>query len=186
MALYSTLLRGVIMNVLLIITSFVFLAIEEYKVATVTLGFLAMGVTTGPTDLAGNATAEAQVIATKGVSFFGDKLRAFPDTCSSEASKEHEDDILVPLQRSLWKQNFYANSVDTYIQFFSSFLTVIVVITMTWEVYFENLKSSEFLGIFFVYKQLQKPSMKISGVIKSAVRRSANVKRINEIIFGTE
>lgn len=186
MALYSTLLRGVIMNVLLIITSFVFLAIEEYKVATVTLGFLAMGVTTGPTDLAGDATAEAQVIATKGMSFFGDELRASSDHCSDEARKEHEDDILAPLQRSLWKQNFYANSVDTYIQFFSSFLTVIVIITMTWEVYFGDLKSSDFLGIFFVYKQLQKPCMKISGVIKSAVRRSANVKRINEVIFGAE
>ena len=186
MALYSTLLRGVIMNLLLIITSFVFLAIEEYKVATVTLGFLAMGVTTGPTDLAGDATAEAQVIATKGMSFFGDELRASSGHCSNEARKEHEDDILAPLQRSLWKQNFYANSVDTYIQFFSSFLTIIVVITMTWEVYFGDLKSSDFLGIFFVYKQLQKPCMKISGVIKSAVRRSANVKRINEVIFGAE
>lgn len=183
MALYSTLLRGVIMNVLLIITSFVFLAIAEWRVATVTLGFLAMGVTCGPTDLAGNATAEAQVIATKGLAFFGDELRGPPSASVADLSKKHDDDILVPLQKSLWKQNFYANSVDSYIHFFASFLTVIVVITMTWEVYFGNLNSSDFLGIFFVYRQLQKPSMKISSVVKSAVRRSANVKRVNEIIF---
>lgn len=190
-SLYSTILRGVIVNVLLIITNFVFLVLYEWRVATVTLGFLAMGVTSGPTDLAGEAASDVQRGATSGLSELSDAVKN-ADTVRTTPGLDrrlvdkHEADVLVSLQRSLRRQIFFSNAVDTYMHFFSSFLTVVVVITMSFEVFADRMDSSEFLGIFFVFKQLQKPAMKISGVLKSAVKRSANLQRLNEAIFPEE
>ena len=177
-ALYNTLLRGVVVNILLIITNFVFLCLNEWRIATITLGFLAMGVTSGPTELAGEAAAEVQKLSTKGMALIG--------SCKDNAEEvkdRHEVEVMIPINRSLWRQTFMVNSVDTYINMFASFLTVIVVITMSYQVFYGEMDSSEFLGTFFIFKQLQKPAMKISSVIKSAVKRSANLERVNDIVF---
>jgi len=182
-SLYGTLLRGVIVNVLLIVTSFVFLVLQDWRIGAVTLGFLAMGVTSGPTELAGDAAAQVQKISTEGVSLLGDALGNGLSSDAAVVKNKHTESVLVPLKSSLWRQSFFANGVDTYINLFASFLTIIVVITMVWEVYAGHIKSSQFLGTFFVFKQLQKPAMKISAVIKSAVKRSANLKRVNDVVF---
>ena len=45
------------------------------------------------------------------------------------------------------------------------------------------MESSDFLGVFFVFKQLQKPAMKMSGVLQSLIKKSANLERLNDTIF---
>eukprot|EP00567_Pseudictyota_dubia_P006546 CAMPEP_0197443192 /NCGR_PEP_ID=MMETSP1175-20131217/9000_1 /TAXON_ID=1003142 /ORGANISM="Triceratium dubium, Strain CCMP147" /LENGTH=545 /DNA_ID=CAMNT_0042973789 /DNA_START=70 /DNA_END=1703 /DNA_ORIENTATION=- len=187
-SLYSTLLNGVVVNVLLIISNFVFLVIYEKQVALVTLGLLVVGVTSGPTDLAGDAASDVQGLTTSGLADLSDAFKSGPvlrttPNASKQIIKKHETEVLVPLERRLRRRIFFSNAVDTYMNFFASFLTVVVVITMSWQVFFGKMESSDFLGIFFVFKQLQKPAMKISGVIKSAVKKSANLERLNEAIF---
>jgi len=175
--LYGTLLRGVVVNVLMICTNFIFLAITEWRIATVTLGFLAMGVTSGPTDLAGTAARNVQNDVTKGLSILQESEPA------QAKVERHETEVLVPLKRDVFGKFFFSNMVDTFNNFFSSFLTAIVVISMSWEVFYGNMDSSEFLGTFFVFKQLQKPATKLSGVIKKAVSKTANLERVNAVVF---
>lgn len=146
-SLYGILLRGVIVNVILIIANFIFLAFYSWEIAVATLCFLAMAVTSGPTELAGNAARSVRKQATEGLGMLNDGIRIL-DTDEAESGlydtatarqkdicKKHEDDVLVPLRDNLRRQIFYTNSVDTYVNFFSSFLTIIVVITMTNQVY---------------------------------------------------
>jgi len=183
-SLYSTLLRGVIVNILLIIANFLFLVLYNWEVAVATLCFLAIAVTSGPTELAGNAARSVQKYDTDGLGMLSEGAQSIDlDSTSQDLCQRHEKEILVPLKKSLFSQVFYTNSVDTYINFFSSFLTVIVVITMAHSVYDGEMDSSEFLGVFFIFKQLQKPAMKISSVLKSLIKKSANLERLNKTIF---
>ena len=183
-SLYSTLLRGVIVNILLIVANFVFLVLYNWEVAVATLCFLAIAVTSGPTELAGNAARSVQKYDTDGLGMLSEGVQSIDlDSSSEDLCLRHEKEILVPLKKSLFSQVFYTNSVDTYINFFSSFLTVIVVITMAHSVYDGEMDSSEFLGVFFIFKQLQKPAMKISSVLKSLIKKSANLERLNKTIF---
>lgn len=178
--LYGTLLRGVVVNVLLICTNFVFLVIVDWKIAAITLGFLAMGVTSGPTDLAGTAARNVQNDVTKGLDILQDSEPP------QDRIERHQVEVLVPLKRDLFRRGFFSNMVDTFNNFFSSFLTAIVVINMSWQVFNGELDSSQFLGIFFVFKQLQKPATKLSGVIKKAVSKTANLERVNAVVFGDD
>lgn len=162
----------------------------NWEVAVATLCFLVMAVTSGPTELASNAARSVQKESTEGLGMLSegiqstssDGLESTPPSVESLCQK-HEDEILVPMKTSLFSNMFYTNSVDTYIHFFSSFLTVIVVITMANTVYNGQMDSSEFLGVFYVFKELQKPAMKISSVLKSLIKKSANLERLNKIIF---
>lgn len=196
--LYSTMLRGVVVNVLLIITNFVFLALYEWHVAAVSLGFLAIGVNSGPTDMAGRAARKVQDEVTDGLALLGkisdSEVEAAEKEDSSSSAKRteeqevdlaerHRTEVLSPLRTDLFRRRFYSNSVDSYIHFYSSFLTTVVVITMSWQVYEDDLKGSDFLGIFFVFKELQKPALKISGVVKSCASKTANLERINAMLF---
>jgi len=183
-SLYSTLLRGVIVNILLIVANFIFLVLYNWEVAVATLCFLAIAVTSGPTELAGNAARSVQKYDTDGLGMLSEGVQSIDlDSSSEDLCQRHKEEILVPLKKSLFSQVFYTNSVDTYINFFSSFLTVIVVITMAHSVYDGEMDSSEFLGVFFIFKQLQKPAMKISSVLKSLIKKSANLERLNKTIF---
>ena len=187
-SLYSTLLRGVIVNVLLIVANFVFLVLYNWEVAVATLCFLAIAVTSGPTELASDAAMSTQKCATDGLGMLSEDVQSSYvdlDTSTEGLCQKHKEEILVPMKKYLFSQTFYTNSVDTYINFFSSFLTVIVVITMTHSVYVREMDSSDFLGVFFVFKQLQKPAMKMSGVLKSLIKKSANLERLNKTIFAT-
>jgi len=186
-SIYGTLLRGVIVNVLLIVTSFVFLVLYNYEVAVATLCFLAMAVTSGPTDIARDAARSAQKDATKGLGMLSEGIRSSSDLGATGESlcRKHTEEVMVPMKKSLFAHIFYANSVDAYIHLFSSFLTVIVVITMSTSVYDGEMDSSDFLGVFFVFKQLQKPAMKISSMLKKLIRSSANLERLNKTIFTT-
>ena len=187
-SLYGTLLKGVVMNILLIITNFVFLVLYNWEVAVATLGFLAMAVTSGPTDLAGDAAHSVQKHETDGLGMLSEGVQQSSsiDLDSSSADnicKKHNDDVLVPMKGALFGKQFYTSTVDTYINFFSSFMTVVVVITMTYSVYYGEMKSYDFLGVFYVFKELQKPATKIGGIVKSLIKKSANLERVNRIIF---
>ncbi len=164
-SLYGILLRGVIVNVILIVTNFVFLALYSLEVAFVTLCFLAMAVTSGPTELAGNAARSVRKQATEGLGMLGEGIRSFGTegvepgyddgawvTRQENICRKHEEEVLVPLRKNLRRQFFYTNAVDTFVNFFSSFLTVIVVITMTSQVYSGDMRSTDFLGVFYVCK----------------------------------
>ena len=182
--LYNSLLNGVVVNILMIITAFIFLAFLEWKIACVTLGFLAMAVTSGPTSLAGDSAANTQHYVTEGISLLGECTagsKANPDM--EPLIKRHEDEVLGPMRGSLFGRTFYTNSVATFITFSSTFLTAIVVITMSWEVFNGDLDSSDFLGIFFIFKQLQKPATKLSGVIKKLVKQTASLQRVNDVVL---
>jgi ABC-type multidrug transport system fused ATPase/permease subunit len=113
----------------------------------------------------------------------GVRSRSDLDVTAQSLCRRHKEEVLVPMKKSLFEQLFYTNSVDTYINFFSSFLTVIVVITMSNDAYHGDMDPSDFLGVFFVFKQLQKPAMKISGVLRSLIKKSANLERLNGVIF---
>ncbi|CAB9504766.1 expressed unknown protein [Seminavis robusta] len=194
-SLYDSLLKGVVINLLLIVTNFVFLAYEEWRVACVTLGFLAMGVTSGPTSLAGKNAGETQKLATSGLSMFQEaesddpeQTKPLPAEASSRSQQiylvqRHEDQVLKPLEKTLFRRNFFAASVDTFINFYSTFLTAIVVIAMSWEVFNGNMDGSNFLGLFFIFKQLQKPATKLSGIIKKLSKCGANLKRVNAVVL---
>ncbi len=223
-SLYGILLRGVIVNVILIVTNFVFLALYSLEVAFVTLCFLAMAVTSGPTELAGNAARSVRKQATEGLGMLGEGIRSFGTegvepgyddgawvTRQENICRKHEEEVLVPLRKNLRRQFFYTNAVDTFVNFFSSFLTVIVVITMTSQVYSGDMRSTDFLGVFYVckfilmmvlqlmhdtlysnipfllyivtVKELQKPAMKISYVLKSLIKRSVNLESLDKTIF---
>ena len=54
---------------------------------------------------------------------------------------------------------------------------------MSHSVYAGEMNSSDFLGVFFVFKELQKPAMRMSGVLKRLIKCSANLERLNEVIF---
>lgn len=185
--LYGTLLRGVIVNVILIITSFIFLVLYNWEVAVVTLCFLAMAVTSGPTDLARNAARAAQKESTEGLGKLTEGIRSSSDLDANPEllCKQHTEEVMVPLKKSLFAQIFYTDAVDSYIHLFSSFLTVVVVITMATSVYEGEMDSSDFLGVFFVFKQLQKPAMKSSSILKKLIRSSANLERLDKTIFVT-
>lgn len=131
--LYGTLLRGVVVNVLLICTNFVFLCVVDWKVATVTLGFLAMGVVSGPTDLAGDAARKVQNDVTNGLAILQD------DEPPEQKIEKHQTGVLVQIRKDLFDKNFFSNMVDAFNNFFSSFLTNIVVISMVWQVFKRRL-----------------------------------------------
>lgn len=196
--LYATLLRGVVVNVLLICTNFGFLCIYNWQVATVTLGFLVMGVTSGPTDLAGDAAAAVQGDVTNGLSLLQETSRsasldsteavetpggATPGGATSDPIERHRQQVLVPLKGKSFRNSFFSGLVDTFNNFFASFLTAVVVITMSWQVYNKEMDSSEFLGTFFVFQQLAKPATKFATIIKKATSKTANLERINGIVF---
>lgn len=162
-----------------------------------------MGVVTGPSDLAGRASSETQAWVSDGIGLLAEtsagrdgnggddddddeKTVSDGDDMASSLQlllERHERDVLAPLQSSLFWTRFYSDCVGTYVAFFSSFLTAIVVITMSWQVYYGEMDSSEFLGLFFVFKQLQKPATKMSGILKKLAGRTANLQRINGIVF---
>ena len=54
---------------------------------------------------------------------------------------------------------------------------------MSNDAYHGDMDPSDLLGVFFVFKQLQKPAMKISGVLRSLIKKSANLERLNGVIF---
>jgi len=182
-SLYGTLLRGIIMNLLLISANFVFLVIYNWQVAIATLGFLACALTSGPTDIATSAAIRVQKETTEGLGLVGEGVRSSGDGTARDAiTQRHRDEVLAPLERSLSRNIFYTNAVDLYINFFSSFMTVVIVITMTYSVYIGEMDSSDFLGVFFVYKELQKPAMKMSGVLKKLINSSAKLGRLNDTL----
>lgn len=148
----------------MIITAFVYLVYEEWRIACVTLEFLGMAVVSGPTSLAGDNAAETQRHVTMGVSLLGEYT---PTTTTATTTQEgcdvdieqglqkeekdtsttsqhqpvllvvsqiqkHEDQVLKLMKQSLFKRAFYTGSVETFITYCSTFLTAIVVITMSW------------------------------------------------------
>ena len=73
-SLYSTLFRGVVVNVLLIIANFVFLVLYICEVPVLTLCFLAVVVISWPTDLAGNTTHTVQKYDTDGLGILSEEF----------------------------------------------------------------------------------------------------------------
>jgi hypothetical protein len=131
-----------------IAANFVFLVIYNWQVAIATLGFLACALTSGPTDIATAAAAKVQKETTEGLGLLGEGVRSSDDDTARDAiSQRHKDEVLIPLEKSLFRNIFYTNSVDLYINFFSSFMTVVIVITMTYSVYIGEMDSSDFLGV---------------------------------------
>ena len=53
---------------------------------------------------------------------------------------------------------------------------------MAWDVFYSRIDSPAFLGIW----QVQKPALKISAVIKKAVVKTANLGRIECIVFAAD
>lgn len=192
-SLYGSLLNGVVVNLLLIVTAFCFLAIEEWRIACVTLGFLAMGVTNGPTLLATKSAAQTQRYVTDGIALLAESCASRNNDIEKGdkdqmqlLEQQHHEHVLKPLQLSLFQRTFFTGSVETFIQFFSTFLTAVVVITMSWQVYNGEMDSSDFLGVFFVFKQLQKPATKLSGIIKKLVKQTASLERVNAVVLPTK
>lgn len=179
-ALYSTLLTGIVGNLAMMVFSFVFLVVYSWQVAVVSLGVLVIAVYSGPTSLVVEATKDSQEQITTGVKLLS-KISVDEDV--DNLVKLHEEKVMIPLSQSLFRKFFYGDLVLNYILFFSTFLTAMVVINLTWSVYTGELSPSDLLGVFYVFNLFTQAASNLSDTFALASRKVANVDRIDEVVF---
>ena len=98
--------------------------------------------------------------------------------------ERHRKEVLTPLQDTLFRESLFAESVDTFLLFVSSFLAIVSIILMAWKVFDQKLALSRLLAIYYIFQQLLTACCKLPGILsRVVVHRTPFVQDMNAVLF---
>ena len=182
-----------------IFASFAFLWIIDLKAGAVALSFLVVICTAAtaarlPMAIADRKAREVPSKIKEGTCLLGDitslSCDGNMDTSMSKDELAREldlicdrhDEIAVRLQRMIFSRTYLSRSVQVYLNVFGSYISICLVINLTFSVYNGQLPSTEYLTVFYTFGRLTNAAQQLTGTMRTIVTLAFHLERTHQFI----